>query len=97
MPVDISLDLMPLSLDAYFPSSKPGDVLQLRVELSQNGEVNTLLQSSSHGLASEVSIDAAKLKKVAEVSEDIAILVEYMRKQGASKAVKQDDGDVTMK
>ena len=98
IPIDISLDLMPVSIDAYFPSSKSGDVSQLRMEISQNAEIHTQLQSSSHGLVSEGSIDAATLKKVAEVSEDIGIVIEYLRKQGAPKAPsKQIDADVTMK
>ncbi|KAK6358927.1 hypothetical protein TWF696_000101 [Orbilia brochopaga] len=74
IPVDISMNALPLGLSLLFPHSAE-NTSQVEVHILNNADLQILAVTNG------VAADAEAVKKVVEVAEDVGILVEWIRRR----------------
>ncbi|EPS36144.1 hypothetical protein H072_10358 [Dactylellina haptotyla CBS 200.50] len=74
-PVDISMNTLPLGLSLLFPIT-PENISQVEVNIMNNADLQILAVTG--GIPAH---DAEAVKKVVDVTEDLGILVEWIRKK----------------
>ncbi|KAJ6257238.1 hypothetical protein Dda_8126 [Drechslerella dactyloides] len=87
VPVDISMNALPLGLSLLFPHSAE-NISQVEVHILNNAELQILAVTGG------VAADADAVKKVVEVAEDVGILVEWVRRRMKVGAEAAGDGMV---
>ncbi|KAF3940628.1 hypothetical protein ABW19_dt0210166 [Dactylella cylindrospora] len=81
IPVDISLNTLPVGLSLLFPCD-PRNISQVEINILNNADLHVMAVTGG------VAADADAVKKVVEVTEDVGVLVEWVRKK-----LKGPDGD----
>ncbi|KAK6515032.1 hypothetical protein TWF506_007385 [Arthrobotrys conoides] len=77
VPVDISMNTLPLGYSLIFPYDNES-ISQIEISILNNAELQILAVNGGVAMAEVESV-----KRVMEVTEDVGILVEWVRKKGA--------------
>lgn len=80
VPVDISMNTLPLGYSLIFPYDNES-ISQIEINILNNAELQILAVNGGVAMAEVESV-----KKVVEVTEDVGILVEWIRKKGGRDA-----------
>ncbi|KAF3211425.1 hypothetical protein TWF192_008557 [Orbilia oligospora] len=78
VPVDISMNTLPLGYSLIFPYDYES-ISQIEISILNNAELQILAVNGGVAMAEVESV-----KRVVEVTEDIGILVEWMRRKGSN-------------
>lgn len=80
VPVDLSLNSIPLGISLLFPCDAQGTTGQVEINVLNNADLE-ILAVVGNGLvgAEAAGVNDENVKKVVEVTEDIGILVEWVR------------------
>ncbi|KAK6530887.1 hypothetical protein TWF281_007721 [Arthrobotrys megalospora] len=77
VPVDVSMNTLPLGFSLIFPYDNE-NISQIEVNIMNNADLQILAVNGGVAMA-----EAEAVKRVVEVTEDVGILVEWVRKKGS--------------
>ncbi|KAF3931953.1 hypothetical protein ABW20_dc0101680 [Dactylellina cionopaga] len=86
-PVDISMNTLPLGLSLLFPYDLE-NISQVEVNILNNADLQILAVTGGVGTP-----DADAVKKVMEVTEDVGVLVEWLRRKDGGPGGVNNGGD----